>query len=62
MIVELKITFDPATKQVQVSGPINDKMLAYSMLEMARDAIKDHIDAQKQPTIVPAVFSERNGR
>ena len=29
---------------IQVNGVISNKLLAYSMLESARDAIKDHID------------------
>jgi hypothetical protein len=36
-------------KGVEVSGPINDKGLCYGMLELARDAIKDHVPQQIIP-------------
>lgn len=34
--------------QVQVQGPIANKMLCYGMLESARDAIRDFIAAQSK--------------
>ena len=40
MIVELIIKYDPQTG-VQVHGPIHDKILAYGMLEAAKDAIAE---------------------
>jgi hypothetical protein len=40
--VTLAVTFDPATGQVQVGGPIDNKGLCYMMLECAKDAIRDH--------------------
>ena len=60
MNVQLVITLDQATGAIQVSGPIEQPMLAYGLLELARDAIRDH-NAQKKalnglviPQIVPA--------
>ena len=45
-----------STGAVEVNGPVDNKMLCYSMLEMARDAIKDHHDQQaKSPIIRPAL-------
>lgn len=40
MIVELKISFNPATNEVAFSGPLENKLLCYGLLEMARDAVK----------------------
>ena len=31
---------------INVNGPINDKVLAYGMLEGAKDAIREYIDTQ----------------
>lgn len=49
-MVQLVISYDG--KNVNVNGPINDKMLSYSLLEMARDLIKDYKPGEIQ--IVPA--------
>lgn len=38
--VQLVITMTP-DGQVQVSGPLQNKVLCYGMLESARDAIRD---------------------
>lgn len=55
-MITLTITYDEATGNVNVNGPINNKGICYLMLECARDAVKDHVEAlQKQPAIVPAV-------
>jgi hypothetical protein len=43
-MIELRITYDEATGNVNVNGPVNNKGLCYMMLECARDAVKDHID------------------
>jgi hypothetical protein len=45
---ELRIEF-MTSGEVFVHGPIDDKMLCYALLEMARDAVKDH----KASAIVP---------
>lgn len=43
----LVIMFDTRTNQVNVSGPILDKVNAYGMLEMAKEAIYEyHLRAQ----------------
>lgn len=39
--VQLLITLKRDGK-VEVTGPIQNKLVAYGMLEMARDAIKDY--------------------
>jgi hypothetical protein len=53
--------------QVNVSGPINQKMLCYGLLECARDAIKDFTDkaaqgpqiALAQPEDIPDASRDR---
>lgn len=37
----LTITFNPATNQCEVTGPLMNRFLCYGMLEMARDVIVD---------------------
>jgi hypothetical protein len=44
-VIQILITLNG--NQVQVQGPIDNKVLCYGMLEMARDAIKDY----KPPSI-----------
>lgn len=54
-MITLTITYDEATGNVNVNGPINNKGICYLMLECARDAVKDHVESlQRQPAIVPA--------
>jgi hypothetical protein len=48
MMIELRITWDEETGNVNVNGPVHNKGLCYLMLECARDAIKDHIDTIQQ--------------
>jgi hypothetical protein len=49
-MIELHITYDEATGNVNVNGPVHNKGLCYLMLECAKDAIRDHCDqAQKLP-------------
>jgi hypothetical protein len=50
----------PLTIQVQpnggvsVSGPIQDKLLCYGMLECARDAIREHAEKAANGKIIAA--------
>jgi hypothetical protein len=48
---QLLITLDE-TGKINVAGPIDDPILAYGLLECARDAIRDFND-QQQRRIVP---------
>jgi hypothetical protein len=51
-MIELRITWDETTGDVNVNGPLTNKGVCYLMLECARDAIKDHVDThQKVPEI-----------
>ena len=57
--IELKITMSPSG-QVQVTGPIQNKMLCYGMLEAAKDAVRDFVN-QNQSVIIPARVIPGNG-
>ena len=39
-------------RSIQVSGSINDKVLAYGLLEAAKDAVRDHIQSLSQSKLV----------
>lgn len=58
-MLTLTITFDPQSRQINVSGPINDKTLCYGLLESAKDAIRDHC-AKTTSGIVPAAAADLN--
>lgn len=53
MISELHITYDDATGNVNVNGPVGNKGLCYLMLECARDAVKDNVDAAQRAAAQP---------
>lgn len=42
-----------ADNSISVNGSINDKVLAYGLLESARDAIKAHIEKQAIEKNIP---------
>lgn len=47
-ILKMIILLNPLSGAVQVQGPIENKMVAYAMLELARDAIAEkHAKAAK---------------
>lgn len=52
-MIELRITFDPATGQVLVHGPIDQRMACYGLLEMAREIIAAHATVEPSRVIVP---------
>ena len=51
----LTITFDETTGKLGLDGPIQNKLLAYGMLELAKDALRSFSDQSKQ-TIIPATI------
>ena len=56
--IQLTITFDTDTGSINVTGPIENKMLSYGLLESARDAILDfNVKKTADQRIVPAHFS-----
>lgn len=40
-IVQLVITFNRDNGEINVTGPIRDKLFCYGMMESAKDAIRD---------------------
>lgn len=55
MNVELKIVINEAG-QVGISGPIENKMLCYGLLEIAREIIYTH-NEQNKKLVQPATFA-----
>lgn len=51
--MELKIVFEPGVP-ISVTGPIDDLMLCYSLLEMAKDVIREYNTAKAKQLIQPA--------
>lgn len=41
-MLKFMIELDQRTGQMQISGPIDDKMLCYAILESAKDAVREH--------------------
>lgn len=56
-VLQLVITLDQMTGAVNVTGPINNGMVAYGMLESAKDAIRDHIRNNQSPIVRPGNLS-----
>ena len=52
-VLTLTIRLDMSTGNVQLEGPITDKILCYGMLERARDVVKD-FDPNRKPALVVA--------
>jgi hypothetical protein len=50
----LTIQLDTETNQVTVSGPIQNRLLAYAMLKLAEKAIDENYQKATQQAIVPA--------
>ena len=47
IVAQLAITMDDAG-QINVNGPIENRVLCYGLLEMAKDAIKAHAEQSKK--------------
>ena len=59
--VKLIITLSP-NGGVQVNGPIDNAMLCYGLLEVAKDVIQTHIQKKAESQIViPQIRLPRNG-
>jgi len=50
--VKLVITFTTETGQVNINGPINDKMFVHGLLGLALEALRDHWAKQNRGAIV----------
>jgi hypothetical protein len=52
ILAEIVITFRKDEK-VHMTGPLDEKMLCYGMLEMARDIVRAHNQGEKKMVEVP---------
>jgi hypothetical protein len=57
--LELKITFDESTGQVNISGPIANALLCYGMLKCAEHAVKEFND--QKPATRADILVPKNG-
>lgn len=53
---KLTITFDEATQHLSVEGPINNRMLSFGMLEMAKEQISQFNAKQAQQQVIRPVI------
>jgi len=54
MPIELKITLDD-TGQISLAGPLDNKLICYGLLELAKEAVqKIHDQAQRRVHLAPA--------
>lgn len=51
--IELKIILQEETGGLQVQGPIDNRMLSYGMLEMAKEVIMKRAIQAKPSAIIP---------
>lgn len=51
--IEMHIVFDPNTNSVQLSGPINNLAIVYSVLELAKDAAREHVKLEQSKVARP---------
>lgn len=58
--IQMVLTYDQLTGQLQISGPIQNTLFALGLLEMAKDAVRNYAaEASKNTRIVPAVAMPR---
>jgi hypothetical protein len=50
---ELRIVVN-AEGKVEVTGPLDDQITCYGLLEIARDVVQNHAAARARSSIVPA--------
>jgi len=58
--IQMIITFDVVAKTINVSGPIQDKILSLGMLEMAKLVVINQPAAEGPPIIVPKLVPPTN--
>ena len=54
--IKLVITLDRQTGQVNVNGPINDRLLCFGLIELAKEAINANAIQQKNEIMVARPF------
>ena len=50
--IQIVVTFDNETGQCQVSGPINDKILIYGLLGMAKEIVSKQ-EVKRSSLVLP---------
>lgn len=61
-VLELKISLDQLSGGISVNGPIDNPLICYAMLELAKDAVRAHNQAKvaKSSIVVPTFeFAQR---
>ena len=51
-LIKLTISFDKTSVQVNVSGPIGDKLFCFGLLEMAKECIQLHAQNESKRILV----------
>lgn len=55
MKIQFVITYDQSTGQVQIQGPVENKVLVYGLMELVKDAVRQASEAaQKNGGLVVA--------
>jgi hypothetical protein len=52
-VIRLVIEFKAG--KINVTGPIQDKVFCYGLIEAAKDAIRTYADKQKDSAIIPVI-------
>lgn len=60
--MELVIKVDDDTGQASVTGPIDNLLVAYGLLEIGRDVIQKHNQQQASRIVQPAVLVPQFGK
>jgi hypothetical protein len=55
--VQLVITFDQLSGAVNVTGPMQNALLCYGMLETAKDVIRQYVKDNMSPIVRPSGIS-----
>ena len=54
--VTLQIAFNQVTGAVSVTGPIQNTLLCYGLMELARDVVKKYAEANQSRIAIPQGF------
>jgi hypothetical protein len=57
-MVELKITLDDSGRVLTTGSAIEDQIIAYGMIEVARNAIRRHHEAKATSALISASTSD----
>lgn len=54
--IDLVIRYNPQTSQITVNGPIDNKLLSFGLLELAKEVITAYNQKQGEQLVQPANF------